>query len=115
MLLRRDFDHAATRAHLFAGCPTFAKKVVLTKRIKWFEDSTGSPSFNPCWMVWDRLHRGSPTLAYATGVSEYTRLGLARSRAPHALDPAPAPYAPTDSAEADRVRMALQKLTGRVS
>jgi hypothetical protein len=42
MLLRTDFDHAATRAHLFAGCPTFAKKVVLTKRIRWFEDSNGS-------------------------------------------------------------------------
>jgi hypothetical protein len=33
MLLRTDFDHAATRAHLFASRPMFAKKVVLTKRI----------------------------------------------------------------------------------
>ena len=31
MLLRRDFNHATSRAHLFADCPTFAKKVVLTK------------------------------------------------------------------------------------
>jgi hypothetical protein len=44
MLLRTDFDHAASRAHLFADCPMFAKKVVLTRRIRWFEDSTGSPS-----------------------------------------------------------------------
>ena len=66
MLLRTDFDHAATRAHLFAGCPMFAKKVVLSKRIRWFEDSTGSPSFNHCWMIWDRQHRGPPTLAYAS-------------------------------------------------
>jgi hypothetical protein len=65
MLLRTDFDHAASRAHLFAGCPRFAKKVVLTKRIRWFEDSNGSPSFNHCWMVWDRRHQGPPTLAYA--------------------------------------------------
>jgi hypothetical protein len=66
MLLRTDFDHAASRAHLFADCPTFAKKVVLTKRIRWFEDSNGSPSFNHCWMIWDRQHRGPPTLAYAS-------------------------------------------------
>jgi hypothetical protein len=65
MLLRTDFDHAASRAHLFADSAMFAKKVVLTKRIRWFEDSNGSPSFNDCWMIWDRQHRGPPTLAYA--------------------------------------------------
>src|SRR5262245_39853778 len=27
MLLRTDFDHAATRRHLFGGCPYFAKKI----------------------------------------------------------------------------------------
>src|SRR5215471_2122152 len=43
-LLRTDFDHAARRAHLFADCAMFAKKVVLTKRMRWFEDSNGSPS-----------------------------------------------------------------------
>jgi hypothetical protein len=66
MLLRTDFDHAASRAHLFANCPMFAKKVVLTKRIRWFEDSNGSPSFNHCWMIWDQQHQGAPTLAYAS-------------------------------------------------
>ena len=66
MLLRTDFDHAASRAHLFADCAMFAKKVVLTKRIRWFENSNGSPSFNHCWMIWDRQHRGPPTLAYAS-------------------------------------------------
>ena len=64
MLLRTDFDHAKTRQHLFGECDQFAKKVVLTKRIKWFEDSTGSPSFNHAWYVWDWKHRGPPTLAY---------------------------------------------------
>ena len=64
MLLRTDFDHAKTRARLFADCDAFAKKIVLTKRIKWFEDSKGSPSFNHAWFVWDRMHRGAPTLAY---------------------------------------------------
>jgi hypothetical protein len=94
MLLRTDFDHAATRAHLFAGSPMFAKKVVLTKRIRWFEDSSGSPSFNHCWMIWDRQHRGEPTLAYASGIAEYRRPVLAGSRLPHVLDAGPGPYAP---------------------
>lgn len=64
MLLRTDFDHAKTRAELFRQCPQFAKKVVLTKRIKWFEDSKGSPSFNHAWFIWDWRHQGPPTLAY---------------------------------------------------
>ena len=50
MLMRTDFDHAKTRSHLFRDCPAFAKKVVLTKRIVWFEPEPGSkgksPSFN---------------------------------------------------------------------
>lgn len=65
MLLRTDYDHAKTRAFLFAGCPEFAKKVVLTKRIKWFEDSKGQPSFNHAWFIWNSTHEGAPTLAYA--------------------------------------------------
>lgn len=64
MLLRTDFDHAKTRGHLFERHPAFAKKVVLTKRIKWFEDSKGQPSFNHAWFIWDWQHSGPPTLAY---------------------------------------------------
>ncbi len=64
MLLRTDFDHAKTRQHLFSGCRAFAKKLVLTKRIKWFEESKGQPSFNHAWFIWDWKHRGAPTLAY---------------------------------------------------
>jgi hypothetical protein len=64
MLLRTDFDHAKTRVHLFGECPAFAKKLVLTKRIRWFEDSKGSPSFNHAWFIWDWKHQGAPTLAY---------------------------------------------------
>lgn len=63
MLLRTDYDHAATRKHLFTLAP-FAKKIVLTKRIQWFEDSKGSPSFNHAWFIWDWKHQGAPTLAY---------------------------------------------------
>lgn len=65
MLLRTDFDHAKTRANLFALHCAFSKKVVLTKRIKWFEDSKGQPSFNHAWFIWDWLNREAPTLAYA--------------------------------------------------
>jgi hypothetical protein len=64
MLLRTDFDHAKTRAHLFAGCPAFAKKVVLTKRIVWFERKGAAPSFNHAWYIWDWRHEGPPTVAY---------------------------------------------------
>lgn len=64
MLLRTDFDHAKSRARLFGDCPTFAKKVVLTKRIQWFEDSKGSPSFNHAWFIWESGHVGPPALAY---------------------------------------------------
>jgi hypothetical protein len=64
MLLRTDFDHAKTRAKLFSECPVFSKKVVLTKRIQWFEESKGSPSFNHAWFIWDWKHVGPPTLGY---------------------------------------------------
>lgn len=64
MLLRTDFDHAKTRQHLFSEHRAFAKKIVLTKRIKWFEDSEGQPSFNHAWFIWDWRHSGPPTLAY---------------------------------------------------
>ncbi len=65
MLLRTDFDHAQSRSKLFAKCRAFAKKVVLTKRIKWFEDSKGQPSFNHAWFIWKHGHCGPPVLAYA--------------------------------------------------
>src|SRR5262245_33853037 len=64
MLLRTDFDHARSRGHLFANCPAFACKVVLTTRIRWFEHSNGSPSFNHAWYIWDWQHRGKAILEY---------------------------------------------------
>lgn len=68
MLLRTDFDHAKTRSHLFRDCPAFAKKLVLTKRIVWFEPDSGakgkSPSFNHAWFIWDWKHDGPPTIGY---------------------------------------------------
>ena len=64
MLLRTDYDHAKTRHHLFGKCPTFAKKLVLTRRIVWFESEKAAPSFNHAWYIWDQSHTGSPVLAY---------------------------------------------------
>ena len=64
MLLRTDFDHAKSRRHLFADHPAFVKKLVLTKRIQWFEDSKSSPSFNHAWFIWDWQHQDTPTIAY---------------------------------------------------
>lgn len=63
MLLRTDFDHAASRDNLFS-IPQFAKKLVLRKRIRWFENSDGSPSFNHAWFIWDWKHSGPPIIAY---------------------------------------------------
>jgi hypothetical protein len=64
MLLRTDYDHAASRQHLFGKCLQFSQKIVLTKRIKWFEDSKGQPSFNHAWYLWSWKHSGLPTLVY---------------------------------------------------
>ena len=63
MLLRVDFDSAKGRAHLFRDNPAWSKKVVLTKRIVWFEGGK-SPSFNHAWYVFDWRHSGPPTISY---------------------------------------------------
>jgi hypothetical protein len=65
MLLRTDYDHASSRQYLFGRHKHFAKKLVLTKRIKWFEDTTGQPPFKHAWFIWDWKHCGPPVLAYA--------------------------------------------------
>jgi hypothetical protein len=65
MLLRTDFDHAATRQHLFSGCSAFAHKIVLTKRVVWFEREGAAPSFNHAWYIWRGDHIGPPTISYS--------------------------------------------------
>jgi hypothetical protein len=64
MLLRTDFDHAKSRRRLFADHPAFAEKLVLTKRIRWFEDSKLSSSFNHAWFIWDWRNARSPVISY---------------------------------------------------
>jgi len=69
MLLRIDYGSASTRQHLFGACRIFSRKIELTKRIRWFEGTTGNPSFNHAWFVWDWHHRGRPELLYAPPVA----------------------------------------------
>lgn len=56
MLLSNEFDTAKGRSYLFAN-KRFAKKIVLTQRIMWFEPKPGekrkSPTSNHAWYVWD--------------------------------------------------------------
>jgi hypothetical protein len=65
MLLKVDFDSGKTRSHLFAECPTFAGKLVLTERIVWFEPAIAQPSDNHSWFCWSWRHVGKPTISYA--------------------------------------------------
>lgn len=70
LLLPCDFNSGRTRAPLFAGCPYFAGKIVLTRRIKWFENLTKpnmSPKENSAWFLWQQAKRqsSSPVLLYA--------------------------------------------------
>jgi hypothetical protein len=73
--LRIDFDSAKGRAALFLDNPAWAKKLVLTKRIVWFEGGK-SPSFNRAWYIWDWRHSGRQRLAMR--IRHESKLHLAR-------------------------------------
>ena len=63
MLLRNEFDCASSRRDIF-GKPPFACKIVLLKRPRWIDDSTGSPRHNYSWYVWDWSWGKEPTIVY---------------------------------------------------
>jgi hypothetical protein len=66
MLLKVDFDSGATRRRFFADCPAWACKLVLLKRIIWFESRNGmGPSDNHAWFLWSWRYTGSPMIAYS--------------------------------------------------
>lgn len=73
MLLKPDFDSGSTRPEFFRDCPVWSKKIVLLRRIVWFEpvpDDNGrlnGPSENHCWYLWNWRHSGPATIAYADG------------------------------------------------
>lgn len=64
MLLRTDFDHAKTRQHLFGRCKQFCDKIVLTKRIVWFEKPGAAPSYNHAWFIWNWKNENLPKIRY---------------------------------------------------
>lgn len=63
MLLRNEWDCAASRRDLFEREP-FACKLVLTKRPRWFAEDKASPRHNFAWFVWDHRHSGPPTIGW---------------------------------------------------
>ena len=73
LLLPADFDSAKTRLRFFGACPLFVAKIVLTKRVTWFERSDGvreAPKENSAWFVWSSsLLRAPrrPLMLYAPG------------------------------------------------
>lgn len=72
VLLRVDFDSAATRADIFGNHPAFAAKYALTKRVRWANlplvdengDPTSGPTDNHAWFVWDWQKRRDTHRAY---------------------------------------------------
>lgn len=72
LLLPNDFDSAKSRRHLFADCPDFVAKIILTRGIKWFEPPPGErkngPKENHAWFLWCRStarRARSPIIRYA--------------------------------------------------
>jgi hypothetical protein len=58
MLLPNDYDSASTRRHLFGK--SFMKKLVLTKRPRWFDQYSAGPRRNFSWFIWDHQYSGEP-------------------------------------------------------
>jgi hypothetical protein len=76
LLLPADFDSAKTRARHFADCPHFLAKIVLTKRIVWFERNDGvreAPKENHAWFLWQKSLlrvRHAPMILYSPAAAE---------------------------------------------
>ena len=65
MLMRIDFDSAVTRTDIFRDHPAWGEKLVLTKRIKWFDDGNkNGPSENHAWYCWDWGRDSEPSIVY---------------------------------------------------
>jgi hypothetical protein len=65
LLLPTDFDSGKTRRQWFKDCPLFATRIILTKRIKWFDhEGDKAPKENHAWYVWDSRWKGPPIILY---------------------------------------------------
>jgi hypothetical protein len=71
LLLPCDFDSAKTRARYFGECQDFVGKIVLRRRVVWFERTDGTreaPKENSAWFLWARSPlriRHPPVILYA--------------------------------------------------
>lgn len=54
LLMRNEYDCAATRQELFSDNIHYYAKLVLTWRPRWIKDSTGAPRHNYAWYVWEK-------------------------------------------------------------
>lgn len=72
LLLPNDFDSAKSRRPFFADCTTFRTKVVLTKRIVWFQqtDTRAQPKENHSWFVWSAGRSRLPVIRYAPSTTQ---------------------------------------------
>lgn len=64
MLLPINFDAAKGRRHLFGSCNKYRGKIVLTKRIVWFEPAIAQPSENHAWFIWRSVGAFTPWIKY---------------------------------------------------
>lgn len=79
LLLPSTFDNASTRADLFENCPEFVAKLVVRKRIMWFQGDA-SPKENHAWFIWESIgavRRGPPSLLYGPKKKEATHVETA--------------------------------------
>lgn len=52
MLMRNDWDAAASRDDLLKPGTRYWGKIVITKRIRWIEGTVGQPRHNHAWFIW---------------------------------------------------------------
>jgi hypothetical protein len=104
MLARATADSAHRRRQWFEH-PAFAKKIVLTERIVWFERTDGkvaAPSEDHAWYCWSWRHVGPPTIAYAPDIADYrTRHPGRAKKAPQVASTL---HPPPDSGQHDEAR-----------
>jgi len=86
LLLPVDFDSAKTRARYFGDCPDFVAKIVLRKRIVWFQRDDGNreaPKENSAWFLWQRslLRNRPPITLYAPETEPLQKTPSAGERA----------------------------------
>jgi hypothetical protein len=79
LLLSTDFDSAVTRRGLFDECRWFTTRIILTKRITWFDRADGvreAPKENHAWFVGEHsaLRERRPVQTLYAPVPDFPRL-----------------------------------------